>query len=86
MPNYESVLNRSSCSLARSSTKPQYMYDSLGMIDEEEAMPLRPITRTQFIPGAATLFGSEEAHSEVQQSMLDEMNDTGIVELFYGLK
>lgn len=56
------------------------------MIDEEEAMPLRPITRTQFIPKAATLFGSEEAHSEFQQSVLDEMNDTGIVELFYGLK
>ena len=58
------------------------------MIDEEEAMPLRPMTRGQQAPGAATFFGnSEDGHSEVrEQSVRDEMNDTGVLELIYGIK
>ena len=62
----------------------------LGMIDEEEAMPLRPMTSAQntAAPGAATFLGSsEDGHSEVrEQSVRDEMNDTGIAELIYGIR
>ena len=66
MPNYESVLDRSANSLAKSVTRPIYLNDNLGMINEEEAMPLRPMTRTIHAPGAATFFGSSEIdHSEV---------------------
>ena len=52
-------------------------------------MPLRPMTRGQNAPGAATFFGcSEDGHSEVrEQSVRDDMmNDTGLVELIYGIR
>lgn len=63
------------------------------MIDEEEALPLRPMTRApdnSDTLGAAKLFfgNSDECHSEVpeQSVMRDEMNDTGIAELIDGIK
>lgn len=44
--------------------------NNLGIVDEEEAVPLRPITRgggTAAL-GAATFFGSsEDGHSEVRE-------------------
>ena len=52
-------------------------------------MPLRPMSRVfNAAPGAATFFGSsEDGHSEVrEQSVRDEMNDTGVLELIYGIK
>ena len=34
--------------------------EELGMIDEEESMPLRPLTQNKIQGVATTLFGSEE--------------------------
>ena len=54
-------------------------------MDDEEAMPLRPMTRGQNAPGAITFFGSsEDGQSEVREQSM--MNDTGIAELIYGIK
>ena len=66
------------------------------MLNEEEAIPLRPMTKTSHfgvltatqIPATATIFGlSDEGKSEVQEaSRIDEMNDTGLVELVNGIR
>ena len=71
-------------------------FNRLGMIDEEEAMPLRPQTVNivnSTAPGAAitTLFGNSEefVHSEVRERLSlrdDEMDDTGLAELVYGIR
>ena len=73
---------------------PHIMIDKLNEIDEEEALPLRPVNRVQKVSlgrglkGASGLFGSSDGgQSEVrEQSMRDENNDSGIAELIYGIR
>ena len=72
-------------------TQTHLLDNELGMIDEEEAMPLRPMTQSghyhRTVAGVTLntqpLFSSEDNHSDVKDiySFKDEMNDTGLVEL-----